>query len=84
MARPAENVVGFYNKRGTCEQWIREGKGDPMDTAFVSLVRREGLPSSASCARLQSRQLPAHIGDAGADQGLVADELEGKTDQDRR
>jgi hypothetical protein len=25
--RPAENVVGFYNKRGTCEQWIREGKG---------------------------------------------------------
>jgi Transposase DDE domain group 1 len=27
MARPAENVVGFYNKRGTCEQWIKEGKG---------------------------------------------------------
>jgi Transposase DDE domain group 1 len=27
MARPAENVVAFYNKRGTCEQWIREGKG---------------------------------------------------------
>jgi hypothetical protein len=26
MARPAENVVGFYNKRGTCEQWITEGK----------------------------------------------------------
>lgn len=27
MARPAENVVAFYNKRGTCEQWIKEGKG---------------------------------------------------------
>src|SRR5215831_4776270 len=27
MARPAENVVTFYNKRGTCEQWIKEGKG---------------------------------------------------------
>ena len=27
MARPAENDVGFYNKLGTCEQWIREGKG---------------------------------------------------------
>ena len=26
MARPAENVVAFYNKRGTCEQWIKEGK----------------------------------------------------------
>src|ERR1700704_4942844 len=22
MARAAENVVAFYNKRGTCEQWI--------------------------------------------------------------
>ena len=27
MASPAENVVAFYNKRGTCEQWRREGKG---------------------------------------------------------
>jgi hypothetical protein len=27
MVRPAENVVAFYNKRGTCEQWIKEGKG---------------------------------------------------------
>jgi hypothetical protein len=27
MARPAENVVAYYNKRGTREQWIKEGKG---------------------------------------------------------
>lgn len=27
MARVAENVVGVYNKRGTCEQYIKEGKG---------------------------------------------------------
>jgi hypothetical protein len=27
MSRPAECVVAFYNKRGTCEQWIKEGKG---------------------------------------------------------
>jgi hypothetical protein len=27
MSRPPENVVAFYNKRGTCEQWIKEGKG---------------------------------------------------------
>jgi Transposase DDE domain group 1 len=32
MARPAENVVAFYNKRGTCEQWIKEGKGAIMWT----------------------------------------------------
>ena len=27
MSPPAERVVAFYNKRGTCEQWIKEGKG---------------------------------------------------------
>jgi hypothetical protein len=27
MNHPAERVVAFYNKRGTCEQWIKEGKG---------------------------------------------------------
>jgi hypothetical protein len=27
IARPAANVVAFYNKRGTCEQWVKEGKG---------------------------------------------------------
>jgi Transposase DDE domain group 1 len=27
MSRPAERVVAFYKKRGTCEQWIKEGKG---------------------------------------------------------
>ena len=26
LSRPAERVVGFYNQRGTCEQWIKEGK----------------------------------------------------------
>ena len=26
MSRPAERVVAFYNKRGTCEQWIKEAK----------------------------------------------------------
>jgi hypothetical protein len=27
LARPAERVVTFYNHRGTCEQYIKEGKG---------------------------------------------------------
>ena len=35
-------------------------------------------------AHLQPRQFPAHAGDAGADPGLVADDLEGQADQDRR
>ncbi len=27
LLRPVERVVAFYNKRGTWEQWIKEGKG---------------------------------------------------------
>ncbi len=26
LSRPAERIVGFYNQRGTPEQWIKEGK----------------------------------------------------------
>jgi hypothetical protein len=26
LSRPAERVVVFYNRRGTAEQWIKEGK----------------------------------------------------------
>ena len=61
----------------------RQGR-DQMDAAVMSDVRRERRPSPASCAGLQSRQFPAHFGDAGADQGLVADEFEGEAHQDRR
>src|SRR5271156_1340353 len=60
-----------------------QGRGQ-MDAAVLSLVRRQRRPPSASRARLQSRQLPAHAGDAGADQRLVADEPQGKANQDRR
>src|SRR5262245_23968373 len=83
MSRPAERVVAFYNKRGTCEQWIKEGKGAIKWTRVVSNVRRQRGAAPASCAR-PPRQFPAYPGDARADQGLVADELEGEVDQDRR
>ena len=61
----------------------RQGR-DQMDAAVMSDVRGQRRSSSASCAGLQSRQFPAHFGDAGADQGLVADEFEGEAHQDRR
>ena len=32
MSRTPVNVVQFYNKRGTCEQWIKEGKNALMWT----------------------------------------------------
>ena len=43
MSRPAERVVAFYNKRGTCEQWIKEGKEAIkwVDAAVVPNVRRQ-------------------------------------------
>ena len=61
----------------------RQGR-DQVDAAVMPDVRRQRRAAPASCARLQSRQFPAHAGDAGADQGLVADEPEGEADQDRR
>ena len=85
MSRPAERVVAFYNKRGTCETMDQGGqRRDQVDATVVPNVRRQRRAAPASCARLQPRQFPAHAGDAGADQGLVADESEGKADQDRR
>src|ERR1700722_5524964 len=61
------------------------GQGsDPMDAAFVPLFRRQRRPPSASCPRRQSRQLPAHPGDARADQRLVAEEPQGETHQNWR
>jgi hypothetical protein len=58
--------------------------GDQMDPAVMPFLRRQRGSPSASRARLQSRQLPAHAGDAGADQGLVDDDAARKADQDRR
>ena len=66
MSRPAERVVAFYNKRGTCEQWIKEGqRRDQVDAVVVANVCRKRGAASASCACLQPRQLPAETGDAG-------------------
>ena len=51
MARPAENVVGFYNKRGTCEQWIKEGKG------AIKWTRLSCRSFAANVVRLQLHAL---------------------------
>ena len=46
MSCPAERVVAFYNKRGTCEQWIKEGKGRVRPNA-----REKGRNSPATIVR---------------------------------
>jgi hypothetical protein len=60
----------------------RQGR-DQVDAVVMPDVRRQCGAAPASCARLQSRQFSAHAGNAGADQGLVTDELEGEAHQDR-
>ena len=51
MARPGENVVAFYNKRGTCEQWIKEGKG------AIRWTRLSCRSFAANAVRLQLHAL---------------------------
>src|SRR5262249_2115782 len=56
MSRPAERVVAFYNKRGTCEQWIKEGKGA---TKWTRLSCRT---FAANAVRLQLHALAYNLG----------------------
>ena len=84
LARPAERVVAFYNKRGTAEQWIKEGKNAVKWTPAV-VPHDAGQHRSASTPRpgLQHGQLPAHPGASARDGTMVADVAARKGGQDR-
>ena len=56
MARVAENVVEFYNKRGACEQWIKEGKG------AIRWTRLSCRSFAGNAARLQLHALAYNLG----------------------
>ena len=56
LARRAENVVAFYNKRGTCEQWIKEGKG------AIKWTRLSCRSFAANAVRLQLHALAYNLG----------------------
>ncbi|MBM3624962.1 MAG: IS1380 family transposase [Alphaproteobacteria bacterium] len=56
MARRAESVVGFYNKRGTCEQFIKEGKG------AINWTRLSCRSFAANAVRLQLHALAYNLG----------------------
>jgi Transposase DDE domain group 1 len=66
LSRPAERVVAFYNKRGTCEQWIKEGKArssgrgchaarSPPTLCVFSFMRWPTI-SPTSCGRWPCRR----------------------------
>ena len=56
LARPAERVVGFYNQRGTAEQWIKEGKG------AIKWTRLSCRTFAANAVRLQLHALAYNLG----------------------
>ena len=56
LSRPSERVVAFYNKRGTCEQWIKEGKG------AIKWTRLSCRTFAANAVRLQRHALAYNLG----------------------
>ncbi|MCR4340600.1 MAG: IS1380 family transposase [Gemmatimonadaceae bacterium] len=56
LSRPAERVVAFYNKRGTAEQWIKEGKG------AIRWTRLSCRSFAANAVRLQLHALAYNLG----------------------
>ena len=81
---PNERVLAFYNGRGTAEQYIKEGKY-ALKWTRLSCMRflSERRAATASRPGLQSRQFPAHAGDARRYRDLVADVAARAADQDR-
>jgi hypothetical protein len=85
LARPAEHIVAFYNHRGTCEQYIKEGKG------AIKWTRLSCRSFASNAVRLQLHALAYNLGkfmrtlaipeDRGA---VVADQPAREADQDRR
>src|SRR5262249_35747251 len=56
MSRPAERVVAYYTKRGTCEKWIKEGKGE------IKWTRLSCRTFAANAVRLQFHALAYNLG----------------------
>ena len=56
LARPAARVVAFYNQRGTCEQFIKEGKG------AIKSTRLSCRTFAANAVRLQLHVLAYNLG----------------------
>src|SRR6516162_4647231 len=56
LARPAERVVAFYNQRGTCEQYIKEGKN------AIKWTRLSCRSFATNAVRLQLHALAYNLG----------------------
>ena len=56
LSGTAENVVAFYNQRGTCERWIKEGK------CAIKWTRLSCRTFAANSVRLQLHALAYNLG----------------------
>ena len=56
LSRPTENIVAFYNMRGTAEQYIKEGKG------AIKWTRLSCRTFAANAVRLQLHALAYNLG----------------------
>jgi hypothetical protein len=56
LARSAEGIVAFYNRRGTCEQYIKEGKN------AIKWTRLSCRSFAANAVRLQLHALAYNLG----------------------
>ena len=71
MSRPAERVVAFYNKRGTAEQWIKEGKG-AIKWTRLSCARAAGSHPHLASVLLQGRKSANIHASSGVIRGIPA------------
>ena len=55
LSRPAERVVGFYNRRGTSEKWIKESKN------AAKWTRLSCCPFTVNTVRLQLHALAYNL-----------------------
>jgi hypothetical protein len=85
LGRPAERVVALYNQRGTCEQWIKEGKN------AIKWTRLSCRTLAANAVRLQLHALAYNLANfirtlatPRTAEPVVADQPAREADQDRR
>ena len=84
MTLPSRSVVRFYNKRGTAEQWIKEGKQATNWTRLsCHRFRANEVRLQLAVLGLQPGQPLAQTGAAATDQALVAHESPAAAGEDR-
>ena len=85
LETPSRAVVRFYNKRGTAEQWIKEGKqAETMTRLSCHRFRSNQMRLALSLLAYNLGKSVAATGAAPRNRERVADESEATAGEDRR